>query len=300
MGYGIIAKKEIEQNKKYGCLMVKMNDEISKIFKDFAEKNISKNNLYKSEKLNYVSGVPKDTHCTILFGMVEEKIDEIKKYLHPIKMEFGKIKKFPSKDKNDPYDCLYVEGYSYDAQKINEKLRDKFEYYNDYPEYKIHITLCYVKKDSCDNLLGQFVIPEEGMGREKEFVLNEFKYSSPMGKKYEFEVNDKIESAYMSTPVYDGSQEKSYSQDSYFNVNIDNLADMIYDEDFAEQIVEILKSKGYKNVTKDNIYSPELKQQVNVIINDILMNRPNRDKSNNLCDYMPEDIDLKHWMGILK
>jgi hypothetical protein len=302
--YSAENKKEKEPNKKYGCLMVKMNDDISRIFKDFAEKNISKDKLYKSEKLSYVDGVPSTIHCTILFGMVEENIDEIKKYLYPIKMRFGKISKFPSKDESDPYDCLYVEGYSKDATEINKKLTEKFEYHNDYPDYKIHITLCYAKKGSCDNLLGkqidELILPEKGMGYGDEWVLNEFKYSSPMGKKFEFEVNDKIESAYMSTIINDGSQEKSYSQDNYFLNNIDNLADMIYDEDFAKQIIEVLRNKGYNNITKENIYDPGLKQMVNEVVNQILMDSPSRSKSNNVADYMPEDIDLKHWMGILK
>jgi hypothetical protein len=293
----INADKKEQEDKKYGCLMVKLNNDLSNKFKQFANNNIKEENLYKSKKLSYVNGIPNTTHCTILFGMVEENIDEIKKYCHPIKMKLGKICKFPSKD--EPYDCLYIEGISKDAIELNKELREKFENYQTFPEYKVHITLCYVKKDNCDNLLGQTIIPEKSMGIEQEFILNEFKYSSPMGKKYEFESN-KILSKDLSTEVYDGSEEMSYSQDLYFTKNLDNIQNYLYDENFAKQVVEILNQKGYHDVNLENIYSPELRQQCNEIINQILMEQPSRSKSNNLSDIMPEDIDLKNWIGILK
>jgi hypothetical protein len=194
---------------------------------------------------------------------------------------------------------LIVKIISEDLVELNKSLKENFEHNDTHPEYIPHCTLAYVKKDSCDDLLGQPIMPEKSMGVEHEFVLNEFKYSSPSGKKYSFELNN-IESAYMSTEIYDGSEEMSYSQDIYFPKSIDNLDQYLYDENFVQQIIDILKSKGYDDVDLKNIYDPELKQQVNVIINDILQQSPSRSSSNNVCDYMPPDIDLKHWTGILK
>lgn len=290
----LVEAAEEKTKQRYGCLMVKMPAEISKAFKKFAKDNIKESDLYYSNKFPYISGVPDITHATVIFGLLLEDITELKTYLKPVTIQLGKIIKFEGMGGED-YDALVCEVDSDDLKALNKKISKNFENHQTFSEYLVHSTLAYVKKGSCDNLLGQFIMPEEHMGVESKFVLNEFIYKSPKGKKFEFEISN-VKSAYQSSEVYDGSEDQCSAQENYFPMNLSNLEDYLYDKDFMNQVMDLLQKKGFNNITPENIYDPNLKQQVNVTINEILQEKPQRNKSNSLIDTL-DDLDTKNWIS---
>jgi hypothetical protein len=106
--------------------------------------------------------------------------------------------------------------------------------------------------------------------------------------------DNNIKSNYMSTPVMDNPEEKNYSQDTYNMVNLDNVNTYLYDDNFINQIADILQSKGFKKPA--DMY--ELKTQLEQIVNEGLLKEPNHSTSNSPFNF--EDIDLKNFINILK
>lgn len=112
------------------------------------------------------------------------------------------------------------------------------------------------------------------------------------------DVNNKVDSA-MSTCVYDGDEFKTGTDELYNSMNIDNMKDLIYNPEFSRQLQLILQDKG--NSKKPGKWGgSNLQLEHEEEHNKIFRDKGNRDKSNNLDDTMPPDIDLKHYTDILK
>lgn len=98
-------------------------------------------------------GKEKDVHITVLYGVVNDtdffRLKSICENFEPFEITLGDISTFSS----EKYDVLKIEVIS---DKLVE-LHNKFKVVDNvwtHPEYNPHITLAYVKKGSCDNLLG--------------------------------------------------------------------------------------------------------------------------------------------------
>jgi 2'-5' RNA ligase len=136
----------LNESYSYSCVMATINyDHIV----NWSKKNISEKDLYYKENK---SGYELDPHVTVLYGLHTTNVDEIKEKLNDQKkfeIKLGKISKFT----NDDYDVLKIEVESDTLRKLNDKLK-KLKYTSTYNSYKPHCTLAYVKKDTCENLIG--------------------------------------------------------------------------------------------------------------------------------------------------
>lgn len=98
-----------------------------------------------------------DIHITVLYGIHSSDFNEFRKAvldsgIKEIKVELGKIKKFV-KDENT--DVIYIEVIpDYNLTALRGFLKNNLKHTQTHEEYHPHITLAYVKRDSCDHLLG--------------------------------------------------------------------------------------------------------------------------------------------------
>lgn len=117
-------------------------------------KNIPDDVIYEDGSEEY--GREKTPHITVLYGIVpaaEEKAKNILKNIPKnISATLGKISKFENAD--SPFDVLKIEVNSPHLTKINDVLKRNCENVNEWPDYKPHVTLAYVKKGTCNDRVG--------------------------------------------------------------------------------------------------------------------------------------------------
>jgi 2'-5' RNA ligase len=164
---------------EYGCLMAVFPNKIGKRFIKFAKTHIKKTDL--AEDGDYEN----EPHVTILFGFHGDFTKELKSLLGnwgELNLTLGKVSRFSSKEK----DVLKIEVESKDIKKLHgflmEHYKDKIT--TDYPKWKGHLTLAYVKHGACKELDGDSTF------NDKEFKFNELVYSTPgMHKKTTFPIS---------------------------------------------------------------------------------------------------------------
>ena len=115
---------------------------------------------------------------------------------------------------------------------------------------------------------------------------------------YIVNANDKKIEA-ISTEVYDGSETKNNYYELANNLSLDNIQQYLYSPEFG-RVLEVVLDKGSKKKQKKKMGSGEIEFQQEVDVSNIMRDKETRDKSNNLIDNMPEDIDLKYYTSILK
>jgi 2'-5' RNA ligase len=135
--------KESNQNRyEYGCVMVDYN------FSNWSEllQSINQDDLYEVEGKNY--GLQTRPHLTLLYGIHEEVTDDqILKCFDgftedDFKVQIDGVSIF----ENPEFEVVKLEiDKSSKLQEINRRLSE-LPNSNQFPEYKPHITLAYVKK----------------------------------------------------------------------------------------------------------------------------------------------------------
>jgi 2'-5' RNA ligase len=138
----ISLKLLLEGRYDYGCLMGIIDEEISRKILDFNYNLIEDKHLYKDGK-NY--GREHHPHVTIKYGFTKSYTEK------QMKKMLGKIKPFKVKVteidifENDKCDVIILNIKSDVLEKLNKKFSE-LPNEDEYPNYKPHITLAYVKK----------------------------------------------------------------------------------------------------------------------------------------------------------
>ena len=152
------------QKHDYSAVLFLIPEEITQKIKNFSIKNINSSNLYELE-----GGREDESHVTILYGLNNNNLNEIKNKLKgfkPFKIKLGKISKFDNKDE---YDVIKFDVEGKGLFDLNRKLKE-IPHYSTYKDYKPHCTLAYVKKGNCDKLIGKNPIDQEIEVKEVYFV----------------------------------------------------------------------------------------------------------------------------------
>lgn len=168
-------KNKINEEKtpyKFGCLMLKTDLKNWSKFLNL----IDDNDLYNDETNHH--GKEKEPHVTILYGLHEEiKLQDIKNILHDVELPISgtvvNIGVFEQKD----YDVLKFELKSKELTKLNNLIK-KLPHTSDYPNYKPHLTLAYLKKGNSEKYLDKLKLSKEYI-----IVFNQFKFSESNGSK---------------------------------------------------------------------------------------------------------------------
>lgn len=155
----------------YSCVMFNLPSKVTSIILNWSKANISENNLYKEHKMGRV----KDIHITVLYGLHTnnyKKVYNKLKEFDTVKIKLGKVSKFENKD----FDVIKIDVVGPALQIMNKKLRS-LDYTSEHPTYIPHCTLAYVKKNSCDHLLGNKYF------ENKKIILDNLLFTPSIGKK---------------------------------------------------------------------------------------------------------------------
>ena len=124
---------------------VELPTEIANQIIKWGKKEIVQQDIYSSGRF----GLEDEIHATVLYGIYDETPINVEKILlgeRPIKLELGKITLFTN---NPKFDVVKIEVLSPDLHRINKKLC-AVDHMSEYPKYKPHVTIVYVKKGCGD------------------------------------------------------------------------------------------------------------------------------------------------------
>ena len=113
-------------------------------------------------------------HVTILYGLYSTNPDSVREYLldtEPFEVRLGSVAAF----KNCKFDVLKIDVESEGLKNLHEKLTENCGFYFNYPCYKPHITIAYLR---CG-----MTMPYEGnvIFEGKSFIAREVVFSSRNG-----------------------------------------------------------------------------------------------------------------------
>lgn len=131
---------------------VSVPEHISRKVQKWSEVHIPDTKVY-SDPDDPSFGRERDSHVTVKFGLHTNNPDDVTKIVSDfgdLMITLGKISKFSS----DQYDVIKIDVQSEDLCKLNSLISDKLKCTDTHPTYQPHLTISYVQKNSCDDLLG--------------------------------------------------------------------------------------------------------------------------------------------------
>lgn len=141
---------ESKKEHSFSSVLINFDDNDSKKILSWSRRNIPSSKLVHNDNAD---GRETNTHVTVLYGLhndTPEKVKKIAKNIKPFHIKLGKISKFEGLD----YDVIKIEVIGSDLIKANKTIA-KLPHTNKYKTYVPHCTIAYVKKGSCDHLLGK-------------------------------------------------------------------------------------------------------------------------------------------------
>lgn len=165
-----------EYTHTYSCAMLNLTDEVAPIFTYWAKKMIPDEDLFINHEQGR-DGYIDTPHTTVKYGLHDEtpeRIVELSKDFGIIQLRFGNVTKF---DTNPDFDVIKVDVISEKLMKLNQIINDNMENIDEY-KYAPHTTLAYVKKGTCDYLVGN-----DFFSGLNDFI-NEIYFTSRTGEDY--------------------------------------------------------------------------------------------------------------------
>lgn len=130
---------------EYGCLMLYLGLNNLDWIKTL-------NSFINRDDLGYDGFLELEPHITILYGFHEDTsiVNKVRNYLSDVDLVELKndIKLKGLSLFENEQDILKISIESEKLTNLNSLFRDNFEYTNNFPEYKAHISLAYLKKGS--------------------------------------------------------------------------------------------------------------------------------------------------------
>lgn len=123
-------------------------------------------------------GRESEMHVTILYGLHDSQPTEIAEFLEsqePFEVRLGDVTLFENHDK---FDVVKLDASGTGLFKLNRLLRSNFHYTNRFPEYKPHVTIAYVRKDTSGSLA------KDDTFKGEKFLVEEIKFSSKNGSAH--------------------------------------------------------------------------------------------------------------------
>lgn len=150
-------------------------------FAAFSE-SIIPEDLYTEEE-GY--GLETEPHITALYGLAAQdprKVQTLISNFGPIEVEAGELSLF--ENENAPYDVLKCDISGDDLVRLNSLLR-QLPHKNDYPEYKPHLTLAYVKKGAGAKYVGKAPFSGQKLSFDRLTFSRHDRFRSelPLGQK---------------------------------------------------------------------------------------------------------------------
>jgi 2'-5' RNA ligase len=138
---------------KLSSTQVNIPETDQKPFIDFANEIPEKELYTKEEDPNNRYGRETEPHVTVLYGLKTTDPKEVKKLIEnygDVELTLGKTSLF----KQDEYDVLKVDVESKELRELNKKLKENLDYESDFPNYKPHLTIAYLKPGEGQKYVG--------------------------------------------------------------------------------------------------------------------------------------------------
>jgi 2'-5' RNA ligase len=131
----------VEGDYDYASTQVNLSKSIAERVMDWGRENIPDEEISDTDEN---AGREDEPHITVLYGIVDQAPQQVIDLLQgkpAARATLGKITLF----EKDEYDVVKISVESEDLAEFQEILWDGVEHESDYPEYKPHITIGYVK-----------------------------------------------------------------------------------------------------------------------------------------------------------
>lgn len=139
-----------EEKHSFSSTQINLPPRLSDEITNWADHHVENEDIYETAEPNF--GREYEPHVTVLYGLHSESpkpIREAVQDFEPFKITLGKISAFTT---NEAFDVLKLEVASDGLHKLN-KLLATLEHTNKFSDYKPHVTLAYIKKNKCKNLI---------------------------------------------------------------------------------------------------------------------------------------------------
>lgn len=161
---------ENDASRSYSCVMVPVPVELADIAIAWAKANVSDEDVFQNEDGGH--GRENDIHITLKYGLLEAEPSEhlvaILEDTAPFEVSLGNVSLF----KNEEFDVLKLDVNSPGLELVNARVSE-LPNEDEHPKYTPHCTLAYVKKDSCDHLVGKEVFTGPVLSGDTETEANE-------------------------------------------------------------------------------------------------------------------------------
>ena len=167
---------------EYSSLLFELPEVLTDTIISWGYDTISSDHVFYDPK-DPTFGREYDTHITLIYGIHTGSIKEVLHFFRKekaFKCILGKIDIF----KNERFDVLVINVECDKLHKLHDKIKKNIEVTETYPEYKPHVTICYLKKDSCDKFIGNASFVDQ------EFILDTVIFSSKNGEKKSIKLGD--------------------------------------------------------------------------------------------------------------
>lgn len=168
----VILEKKGEKH-SYSCVLAKFNQPEAQAVLNWSKKYIKDEDLYIGEDGGM--GREDEIHVTALYGLHTnnaEPVEKILKNVKPFKLTLGKISKFNNPD----FDVIKFEVESRELHRVNRMLKS-LDFTSKFKDYVPHCTVAYVKKGTCDKLVGNTSL------QGKIIFVNSLTFSPSEGNK---------------------------------------------------------------------------------------------------------------------
>jgi 2'-5' RNA ligase len=159
-----------------GCVMAYLENLMPEFEKIHSK--IDNSEIYtEDEDKSY--GLENEPHVTVLYGIHSDEVpdDEVVNTMSKMEWKQPLVAKNPSLFENEKYDVLKLEVEGEWLHGANKDLRERFPYSNDYPDYRPHATIAYLKPGKGKEVLAR-------LGKlELETIPTKMVYSLPSGEK---------------------------------------------------------------------------------------------------------------------
>lgn len=174
---------------KYSCVMINLPEELSQEIIAWGRLQVKDEDVFVDEKGG--CGREEEPHVTVLYGLLDEKpsdmLLQVFEHTAPFDIKLGPCSLF----RNGEYDVLKMEVISPFLHALNRNVCSVVAYENDYPDYKPHVTIAYVKPGTADRLEGATPWDDPvkmgvtRLGQEGHFTAGAVIFSSKNGQKTE-------------------------------------------------------------------------------------------------------------------
>jgi len=160
---GVDAQIEsIMEARKFSCVMAPASPDIVDAVQQFSRMFITDDKLYTDPEDPEGFGREDEVHVTVKFGLHEKdpspELLKIIEQTEPFEIEVGAISLF----ENEKFDVVKFDISGEGLFKLNARISAELECTDTYPEYHPHMTVAYVTKGTCRELVGKrLMAPDE-------------------------------------------------------------------------------------------------------------------------------------------